>query len=66
MAFLFFVFIFVLVFVIIVIIVLFFSVKNGSVGYIEITEVRLFVGGADVDASEVVLKRQVIGVAIVN
>ena len=53
--------VFVFVFMVIVIVVFFFGVKNGAVGDVEITEVRLFEGGADVNASQIVLKRQVIG-----
>ena len=60
------VFIFVFVVMVIVIVVFVFGVKNGAVGNVEITEVRLFEGGADVDASQIVLKRQIIGVAIIN
>ena len=57
---------FLFVFILVFIFVFVFGVKNGAVGNVEITEVRLFEGGADVDASQIVLKRQIIGVAIVN
>ena len=50
-----FVLIFVFVVMVIMIIVFVFGVKNGAVGNVEITEVRLFEGGADVDPSQICL-----------